>query len=142
MAQSVQATSEESVFPRGRRIDKWVDHVLGTSYRGYCPGEPWLPSINLYESAKHYCVVVDLAGVAAEEIDVRVERGSLVLSGSRPTPMPPQSCGRVRAHLMEIDHGRFRREVQLPKNADVSDVEAVNATYRCGFLWVQIPRKP
>ena len=142
MTRSVQAAGKDSFSPGGRQIGKWVDHVLGTGYRAYCPGEPWLPSINLYESHDHYCVVVDLGGVVADEIDLRVERGFLVLMGSRPTPRPPAACGRVRAHLMEIDHGRFRREIQLPKNADVSDVEAVNATYRCGFLWVQIPKKP
>lgn len=142
MTQSVQATGEGSLSPGGRRIDNWVEHVLGAGYRRYCPGGPWAPAINLYESDTQYCLVADLAGIAADEIDIRVEGGSLILSGARLTPKPPKSCGRVRVHLMEIDHGRFCRQVELPKDADVSDVEAINATYRCGLLWVQIPKKP
>ncbi len=44
---------------------------------------------------------------------------------------------RVRIHLMEIDHGPFSREVELPPDANK---ESITATYRNGMLWVEIPR--
>ena len=46
--------------------------------------------------------------------------------------------GPVRAHHMEIDSGRFCREIDLPGNVDV---EAIEATYRNGFLWIRLPKK-
>jgi HSP20 family molecular chaperone IbpA len=39
---------------------------------------------------------------------------------------------------MEIDHGPFARNVELP-----SDVhhEQISASYRNGLLWIEIPKK-
>jgi HSP20 family molecular chaperone IbpA len=45
---------------------------------------------------------------------------------------------RVRMHLMEIDHGSFARDVELPQNVHH---EQINARYRDGMLWVVLPKK-
>ena len=45
---------------------------------------------------------------------------------------------RIRLHLMEIDHGAFRREVELPADADR---EGITANHRNGLLWIEIPKK-
>jgi HSP20 family molecular chaperone IbpA len=45
---------------------------------------------------------------------------------------------KVRVHLMEIDHGMFAREVELPKDVDH---ERITANYRNGLLWVEIPKR-
>jgi HSP20 family molecular chaperone IbpA len=45
---------------------------------------------------------------------------------------------RIRMHLMEIDHGSFARDVELP--ADVHH-EQINARYRDGILWIELPKK-
>ena len=45
---------------------------------------------------------------------------------------------RAKLHLMEIDHGQFTREVELPADANR---ESITATYRSGMLWVEIPKK-
>ena len=44
---------------------------------------------------------------------------------------------RVRIHLMEIDHGAFSREVELPLDVDRNNI---TANYRNGMLWVEIPK--
>ncbi len=41
-------------------------------------------------------------------------------------------------HLMEIDHGSFARDVELPQ--DVHH-EQINARYRDGMLWIELPKK-
>ena len=38
---------------------------------------------------------------------------------------------------MEIDHGTFSREVELPQDVDR---EQITATYRNGMLWIEIPK--
>ena len=66
--------------------------------------------------------------------------GTLYITGERPLPSNPEAddVGGMKLHLMEIDHGRFLREIKLPE--DVA-VDAIEATYRNGYLWVKIPRK-
>ncbi len=117
-------------------MGKWVDHVLGQSYQQYCPGETWKPAVNIYEDDRQYVIVADLAGMKAAEVDLRAESGKLVISGERAVPHF-DSKGDVRLHTMEIDHGRFCRAVNLPEDADI---EAIEALYRNGYLWIQIPK--
>ena len=115
-------------------------------YYGFYPSEAWTPNVNLYETACAYLVCVDLAGVEKDKIDVEVHENRLRLKGSRPVPSKDdgnsddagESEGkRVRIHVMEIDHGAFSREVELPENVDE---EKIVATYRNGMLWIEIPK--
>jgi HSP20 family molecular chaperone IbpA len=41
-------------------------------------------------------------------------------------------------HLMEIDHGAFSRDVDLPE--DVHH-ERISAKYVDGLLWIELPKK-
>ena len=117
--------------------------------------ETWTPNVNLYENSTSYVVCVDLAGVVKEKIDVEVVDQRLKLRGVRPVPQfeeepevrdlgskaSPAAAGtakRIRVHLMEIDHGAFAREVELPPDADR---ESITANYRNGLLWIEIPKK-
>ena len=107
----------------------------------FYPGETWTPSVNLYETATHYLVCVDLAGVDKEKIDVEVADRRLKLRGARAVPnYSPDSNDpqeKVRVHLMEIDHGAFNREVEIPDDADRHKIAAA---YRNGLLWIEIPK--
>ncbi len=124
--------------------------------------ETWTPNVNLYENSTSYLVCVDLAGVEKEKIDVEVVDQRLKLrgvravpqceegteareggagSGDREGPCAPAATGtakRIRVHLMEIDHGAFAREVELPPD---TDRESITANYRNGLLWIEIPKK-
>ena len=53
-------------------------------------------------------------------------------------PCPDASDQRLRVHLMEIDHGSFAREVELPH--DVIK-EQITARYVDGLLWIELPKK-
>lgn len=94
--------------------------------------------MNLYEGADHYCVVVDLAGMSADKIDLRLDKGLLMISGERPTPGMGARGKPLRIHLMEIDHGAFCRSVEVPSDVDS---ENIAASYRAGYLFVHLPRK-
>lgn len=103
--------------------------------------ETWTPSVNLYETATAYLVCVDLAGVDKEKIDVEVVDSRLKLRGARAVPSfspdPGEPPAKVRVHLMEIDHGAFSREVEIPEDADR---HKISANYRNGMLWIEIPK--
>ena len=121
-----------------RQMSNWVDQVLGPNYHRFGVSEAWVPCINIYEDQDHYCVVVDLAGLKAEQIDLHVEKGVMTISGERPAPLIPEIKGQVSLHLMEIDHGRFCRALKLPDNVDIDTIP--NAFYRNGYLWVRMPK--
>jgi HSP20 family protein len=138
MANGIRLAEEDKFTPIGEQMSRWMDQVLGGSFRHYSSSDVWKPAINLCEHADYYCLVAELAGMQAGEIDLRVEDGTLFLTGERATPSDPRDEGAVKLHLMEIDHGRFLREVKLPADADL---DAIEATYRSGYLRVKIPRK-
>ena len=104
-------------------------------------GESWTPNVNLYETSTAYLVCVDLAGVDKEKIDVEVADHRLKLKGARAVPSfwdgAEGTHEKVRVHLMEIDHGAFTREVEIPTDSDRGNI---TATYRNGLLWVEIPK--
>ena len=134
------ATARDDPFSSlTRQMGQWVDQVLGTAYRPYCPAEVWRPAVNLYEDDGHYCVIVDLAGVKSEQIDLKADEGQLILSGVREPPLMLGASRTLRVHLMEIDHGRVSRVLKLPQDVDADTIEA---TYKGGYLCVQMPKKP
>ena len=65
----------------------------------------------------------------------------LSITGKRAVAVPATSErheDRVRVHLMEIDHGSFGRNVELPLDIIATDI---SAQYRDGMLWIEIPKK-
>lgn len=109
-------------------------------YYNYRGDQAWTPAVNLYETATAYLVCVDLAGVEKEKIDLEVRDQRLTLRGSRAVPLESAKgpAGRISVHLMEIDHGAFAREVELPKNVER---ENIVASHRNGLLWIELPKK-
>jgi HSP20 family molecular chaperone IbpA len=100
------------------------------------PCETWQPAMNFYESAEAYFICLDLSGVHPDDIDVQADQDVLKISGHRPTPRPVE-CAAARIDVMEIDHGRFQRIVQIP--ADV-DHDRIRATHHNGLVWIHLPR--
>jgi HSP20 family protein len=144
-----------------RNVNKIVEQMQ-KGYFNFRPNDTWAPNVNLYETDEQYLVCVDLAGVDKDKINLVVTNNRLMISGSRAAPrndlmhVPPQEPQtppdgvdaapvaqpavpyRTRVHLMEIDHGAFCREVELPNDVDS---DAIHAEHRNGFLWVQIPKR-
>jgi HSP20 family protein len=129
---------------------------MQTGYFNFCPSETWTPNVNLYETDASYLVCVDLSGVDKEKIDVEILDNQLTLRGTREVPMSAEmqqqqqqatsgtaahdetnAPRRPRGHLMEIDHGAFCRQVELP--VDVVR-ERITAQYLNGMLWIEIPK--
>ena len=126
-----------------RQMSKMMEQ-LQKGYYGFMPSETWIPTVNLYETEEAYHVCFDLAGVDKEKIDLVVHEQRLTLRGHRAVPHCEKTlpgCDdsvKVRVHVMEIDHGPFAREVELPE--DVVK-EKIAAAYHDGLLWVELPKK-
>jgi len=119
-----------------------LQELQAKGYYTFFPNENWTPNVNLYETDGAYLVCVDLAGVEKDKIDIEVIDGRLRLSGKRAVPMCTENAEtpqtRVRMHLMEIDHGAFSRDVELP---DDVHRERISARYQDGLLWIDLPKK-
>jgi HSP20 family protein len=125
-----------------QNLARQTNKMMEQLQKGFVYGsETWTPSVNLYETSNAYLVCVDLAGVDKEKIDVEVADSRLKLRGARAVPSfspnPGERPEKVRVHLMEIDHGAFSREVEIPQDADRHQI---SANYRNGMLWIEIPK--
>jgi HSP20 family protein len=110
-------------------------------FYSFFPHQTWEPSVNLYETDLAYMVCVDLSGVEKEKIDIEVIGQRLTIKGNRSVPTCAQTSpaqGRTRLHQMEIDHGPFAREVELPQNVQQDRITAQHVN---GMLWIELPKR-
>jgi len=95
------------------------------------------PQVDCYRTERAIHVVAELPGVDPAKVQIYADERVLFISGER---RRPRCTGRVYQQ-MEIDYGRFTRQVALP--ADI-DVERSKATYERGVLTIVLPlaKKP
>lgn len=124
-----------SEFERIReRMDQAWRQVIGP------PGAPRFcspiiePSVDVYETKDEVVVVVEMAGISDEEVEVEVNGKTLILRGER---KPPLGRPQRLYSQMEICHGPFQRELFLP--AEVNPDEA-RAAYKGGMLEIVMPK--
>lgn len=99
--------------------------------------ETWSPAVNAYRCPKGFAICVDLAGVPKDEIHIEVQGRSLRIEGRREIPEPKgEGEEPIQIVAMEIDAGRFTREIVLPSDVER---EAIRAEYKEGFLWIYLP---
>jgi HSP20 family protein len=105
----------------------------------------WHPQVNVFQCASAVRICVELAGVEEENVEVEVYRGRVRIQGYREAPEPlhqqeaafPTAPKPVRVIAMEIDHGRFYREVEIPPGYDY---QRVTTKWENGLVWICIPR--
>lgn len=117
-----------------RPIARLMQHAFHRSLFRISPSDLWQPSLDVYELEDEIQVVVDLAGISRERIEVSFAEEELRISGWRDDPAP---SARVRLHQIEIDHGYFHRVVPISARVDREKLEA---TYRDGFLRIRLPK--
>ena len=92
----------------------------------------WVPRVDVYQGRNGWLVKVDLAGVRAEDVELRVQDRQLVVEGIRRDLSYLEG---QRAYSMEISYSRFQRSVDLP--VDLSQAE-IRSEYRDGMLLILI----
>jgi HSP20 family protein len=71
----------------------------------------WEPPVDILETEAELWILVALPGVGADQLQVVVDSGTLVVAGERPMP------GRAHAGIirrLEIPYGHFERRIDLP----------------------------
>lgn len=91
----------------------------------------WRPPMDIYETADEIIVVLELAGVAEDDLTVTLFSDLLVVEGKREQPITDMSA----CHQLGIKYGHFMSEVDIHAPVDHGKVTAV---YKDGFLNIML----
>ena len=94
----------------------------------------WRPPADVVETATEVIVLVELAGVDHEQLDVLLFEDALIVEGER--RLPAHAAGVF--HAAEIRQGRVRLELPLPAPIDP---EQVDARYERGLLEMRLGKR-
>jgi HSP20 family protein len=98
-------------------------------------GRPWVPPVDIVETENELIVKADVPDVKFEDIDVRLENGTLTLRGERKFEKTTDKGG---YHRIERSYGSFDRSFTLP---DTVEAEHVKADYKNGTVTITLPKK-
>jgi HSP20 family protein len=98
-------------------------------------GRPWSPAVDILETEEALTLKADLPDVKIEDIDIRVENGTMTLRGSRKFEKDANVKG---YHRIERSYGEFVRSFALPPTVET---DKVGAEYKNGVLTITLPKK-
>jgi len=106
-------------------------------------GDSFTPLAEVSETPSSYLIELELPGVAADQVEVKVHEGVLTIAGERKAPIQAEAADSDaeparQLHRSERHYGTFERRFRLPKDAQI---EAIQASAREGVLSVSIGRR-
>lgn len=116
-------------------VDRFFDHFSHAkrpslvAYRAR-----WSPPCNVLDAGEALRVLVEIAGMRRDALDLHIEQDRLILRGSRQEPEPS-----VRGSYMQLEIAFGDFELEIPLESPV-DAEAAQAWYQEGFLHVVLPK--
>ncbi len=112
------------------RMDREVQQFIECIFGSYS----WKPSVDVYETDKEIIVLIDIAGVNKEDIQIFIKGNLVTVRGTRREP----DINRKEAyHQMEINYGTFERVISLPV---VVREEDAKASFQNGILKIVFPK--
>lgn len=119
----------EPFFPFDRRGE------LGAWF-GDFSDDFFTPRVDIVDTGTAIEVTAELPGMTREDVDVKVQSGSLVLSGKKSNVRESHEEGCYRT---ERTYGAFRRVVPVPVDIRTDDA---TASFKDGVLVVSLPKSP
>ena len=102
-------------------------------------GRPWVPPVDIRETENELVVKADIPDVKFEDIDVRMENGTLTVAGERHFEKQTEEKKEEGGwHRVERSYGKFERVFTLP---DTVNPDGVKADYKNGTLTITLPKK-
>jgi HSP20 family molecular chaperone IbpA len=79
---------DDSLFPLPgqlvQEVDRLFDELIHRPWGStHSSADPWNPEVDLYETEAAFVLEVDLPGIREEDVEVTVDKGDLVLRGTR-----------------------------------------------------------
>lgn len=94
----------------------------------------WLPLVDVAEDDKEYTLTADLPDVKREDLHVKLQNGSISLTGERRRETEEK---KRTYHRIERTYGKFERSFTLPEN---TTPEGIKAEFKGGILRVHLPK--
>lgn len=118
-----------------KEVERFFEEARGWQQStGFFWERNWRPRVNLYTNDAEVVVLVELAGIKKDKLDIRSDARTIYLSGERDNPLPADV---QRCHHLEIPAGPFQREINLPEAVDPTRVKV---SYDNGWLEIRLPR--
>lgn len=117
-----------------RAIPQLEAALLGAARQGHRRSS-WRPPIEVFECESGLELVVEVAGMDADDFEIEVHGERVSIHGDRPDPMPQSQR---LYHVANIDYGPFYLDIPLPFSVNRDDT---TATYENGFLRISLPRE-
>lgn len=93
-----------------------------------------MPLAEMEESDGKIHLKVEVPGMNADDLDIRVMREAVMISGERKTESTSENNGQKRS---EFRYGSFSRTIPLPEPVDNTNVQA---DYKDGILMLDLPK--
>lgn len=111
------------------------EDTLNRFFNEPATARPWCPAVDISEDEDSVLLSADIPGVQMEDVEIKLEHGTLTLSGSREFKKQDDKGG---YHRIERSYGSFHRAFSLP---DTVDAEKVAASFDNGVLTITLPKK-
>ncbi len=93
----------------------------------------WEPPVDVFSTERELWILVALPGVEDSKVTLALSGRILTVSGERSLPI---QCQRAAVHRLEIPHGRFERDIELP----AGKYELGHREVSCGCLILGLKR--
>jgi HSP20 family protein len=114
-----------------------LEEFLGTPGDGSRLGNMMrAPLADVLETENEIRVIVEMPGIAAQDVSVDIENNVLTLSGEKHEDRQ-EGDERNTWHLAERRYGHFSRSFVLPRDVDQ---EGIRAAFENGILTVTVPK--
>lgn len=120
-----------------REMDR-LQRDMNRLFTQYSPSRlqvaPSYPALDVWVNENGQYVSAEMPGIQAKDIDIRIDRDVLTITGERGADDIPDD---VVFHRRERGFGKFSRTVQLPFAVDADRVEA---SFKNGILNIALPK--
>ncbi|HEV8199342.1 MAG TPA: Hsp20/alpha crystallin family protein [Candidatus Polarisedimenticolia bacterium] len=114
-----------------------LNRLLGDSVQAWNSPEgvgSWVPPVDVVEEPERLVFRAEIPGVSKEDIDIKLENGTLTLRGEKKMEQEVQG---ETTHRVERFYGSFTRSFALPATIDAGRIQA---RYKDGVLELVLPK--
>ncbi len=106
----------------------WADFFAPQSTR------EWGPAVDVKETDNRYVLEADLPGLTEDDVDVRIDGDTLILSSEKQEERKEEREGFLRKERFSRS---FQRNFRLPEDVDIDNIDA---KFEKGVLTLELPR--
>jgi len=97
----------------------------------------WIPHTDVFVTDAGLTILIELAGIRKEDLELTVEGGRLRIKGDRLYPYSGNHAGTT--HLIrEIEFGMFETVIEVPQGYDLTRAKA---SYADGLFRIEVPKQ-